>query len=242
MAERPGARSCQLFVQPWRGRWSRRRFLSLLGGAMATAGAGYSYMRWVEPSWLAVRIHHVPLAGAKPSGSPIRLLHLSDFHASPEVDLRLIDAAVQEGLRLKPDLICVTGDFITWRYEAFPRYAEILKPLADAAPAVAVLGNHDGGRWVGTAGYPNTDRVRALASAARLQLLHNQAATVQAGGRVVRLVGVGDLWADEMDGPKAFAPGAARSAEEAAAPVVLLAHNPDSKDALRAHRWDLMLS
>lgn len=203
-------------------------------------------MRWFEPTWLAVRSYDVPFfpPSADRPARPVRLLHLSDFHASEEVPLDFVRRAVTQALTLQPDLICLTGDFITWRHEEFSRYAEILKPMADVAPVYAVLGNHDGGRWVGTAGYPDTDKVRSLLSAARIELLHNRSSTLQAAGQTIRLVGVGDLWADELDGERAFGDGVRDDSVPGVsrAPVVLLAHNPDSKDVLRRHSWDLMLS
>jgi predicted MPP superfamily phosphohydrolase len=214
-----------------RKRWSRRKFLA---GTAATVVGSFAYSRWVEPHWLAMRRHEVKLKGT--GGNPVRLLQLSDFHASEEVSLDFIQSAITRALQLKPDLICLTGDFITWRYGAFPRYAEILKPLADAAPVYAVLGNHDGGRWVGAAGYPDTSPVRELLSAARIELLHNRSREVRIQGRSLVLAGVGDLWAEELDGAAAFGrlPGDATT--------ILLSHNPDSKEVLGKHPWDLMLS
>src|SRR5580765_5146183 len=92
---------------------SRRQFLA---GTLSGGLGGFVYTRWVEPRWLAVGHHHVPLnfPGTAGSQSPIRLLQLSDFHASEEVSLEFISTAVKQGLGLKPDLICLTGDFITW--------------------------------------------------------------------------------------------------------------------------------
>ena len=210
-------------------KWSRRKFV---GGMLAAATGGFVDARWIEPQWLETGQHEIQLAG---SGTPIRLLHLSDFHASEAVSLEFIGQAVQQGLRLKPDLICLTGDFISWRYDAFDRYAETLKPLADAAPAFATLGNHDGGRWVGSAGYSDTSLVRGMLDRARIELLHNRSTVLQLRGRRLNLVGAGDLWAEELDAVAAF------SGAGTVGNTVLLSHNPDSKDLVRAHPWDLML-
>ena len=209
---------------------SRRKFLA---GALGATAAGFAYMKWLEPHWLGIGRHEVKV-GAH-GGSPIRLLQLSDFHASEQVSLDFVQSAVEKGLKLKPDLICLTGDFITWRYDAFRRYAEILKPLSDAAPAFATLGNHDGGRWVGTAGYSDTSLVRDLLTRSRIELLHNHSTTVSIQGRKLNLVGVGDQWAEELDAPSAF------SSPRDGSATILLSHNPDSKDQLIAYPWDLML-
>jgi hypothetical protein len=209
---------------------TRRKFLF---GALGAATGAIAYMKWLEPRWLGLGRHELNL-GAH-GGSPIRLLQLSDFHASEHVSLDFIQSAVEEGLKLKPDLVCLTGDFITGRYDAFRRYAEVLKPLAEAAPVFATLGNHDGGSWVGAAGYSDTGLVRELLSRARIELLHNCSTSIQVQGRKLKLVGVGDLWADELDAPSAF------SAPRDGTATILLSHNPDSKDQLCAYPWDLML-
>lgn len=214
-----------------RKKWSRRRLL--LGGLAAAAAGVLADMKWLEPRWLGVGHHAVPLGQA---GQPIRLLQLSDFHASEQVSLAFIQSAVEAGLRLKPDLICLTGDFITWRYDAFARFAEVLKPLADAAPTFATLGNHDGGSWVGTAGYPDTGLVREMLLKARVELLHNRNTTLKLQGRTLNLAGIGDLWAEEVEPRSAFA-GLSQ-----ANPTVLLSHNPDAKDQVKDFPWDLMLS
>jgi hypothetical protein len=52
----------------------------------------------------------------------------------------------------------------------------------------------------------------------------------------ITLVGVGDLWSNEIEPRRAFAGVGGEN------PTVLLAHNPDSKDVLRYRPWDLMLS
>ncbi len=213
-----------------RNKVSRRKFLTGVMGA--TAGV-IAHMKWLEPRWLGIGRHDLKLNAQE--GPPIRLLQLSDFHASEDVSLDFIQGAVVNGLKLKPDLICLTGDFITWRYDAFRRYAEILKPLADAAPTYATLGNHDGGRWVGTRGYSDTSLVRDLLSQSRIELLHNRSAGVQIHGRKLELAGVGDLWAEELDAPAAF------SGPRNGSATILLSHNPDSKDSLLAYKWDLML-
>ena len=200
---------------------------------LAAAAGGIVDMKWLEPDWLGTGRHEVRLSPS--GGAPLKLLHLSDFHASEDVSLEFIAQAVKRGLELQPDLICLTGDFISWRYAAFDRYSEILKPLTDAAPTFATLGNHDGGRWVGAAGYSDTSLVRQMLERARIELLHNRSTSIQVRGRHLNLVGVGDLWAEEIDTTAAFA------GVKASGSTILLSHNPDSKEMLRSQRWDLML-
>ena len=204
----------------------------------ASTGAlgGLAYVRAVEPRWLSVTRPAVRLDAR--AGAPFTLLHLSDLHASRVVSLSFLATAVQQGLALRPDLICLTGDFITRGYDAPEKYAAVLRPLSEAAPAFACLGNHDGGTWAARRrGDADTTRVRALLHRAGITLLHNTARTVQVRGHAVRLVGLGDLWAGDFQPARAFA---AAPADET--PTIVLAHNPDARQALQPYGWDLMLS
>jgi predicted MPP superfamily phosphohydrolase len=57
----------------------------------------------------------------------------------------------RDGLAWWPDLICLTGNFITCNDSCdLSYYRQILRRLSGAAPAFACLGNHDGGLWAGT--------------------------------------------------------------------------------------------
>ena len=210
---------------------SRRKFFGTVG--LAGLGGG-AYMRFWEPNWLRVGRHSIATGQNHPA---INVLQLSDFHASSVVSLQQIDASIELGLSLKPDLICVTGDFITTRHEAFEEYTRILKRLQESAPTFACLGNHDGGRWIGRRGYTDTSLVRLMLSKAGITLLHNTSTQIQIKGRALTMVGVGDLWARELDADKAFAD----VSKHHNSTVVLLSHNPDSKSDVAAYPWHLML-
>jgi uncharacterized protein len=212
---------------------SRRAFLASLGlGSVAWTG----YAGCVEPTWLDVGRHDVNTSVI--GGAPVRVLHLSDFHASWCVSLEYIDEAIACGLRLKPDLICVTGDFITGTYGDFDGYRKVLEQLPAAAPTFAILGNHDGGLWSRYHhGYADTSRVRQLLATSGIELLHNQSTAITVRNRPVYLAGLGDCYAAEAEPERAFA-----SAPPQNAVRIVLSHNPDTKVMLQPHAWDLMLS
>jgi predicted MPP superfamily phosphohydrolase len=199
--------------------------------------APLAYPCYLEPRWLDLTHRRVKLPGFRPE-RPVRILHLSDLHASIFVPLSMIDRAITLGLAARPDLICVTGDFITSRLGFEPAaYTGVLRRLSAAAPTFAVLGNHDGGSWAGAHhGFPDHGAVDRTLEGAGIALLHNRSMRVEASGAGLTLVGVGDLWSDEVSPRRAF------SAAAAGAPTIVLAHNPDTKDFLAAEPWHLMLS
>jgi hypothetical protein len=191
----------------------------------------------VEPNWLQRTFHRVKLP-CKNLTSGVRILQLSDFHASSVVPFSLIENAVEMGLEAKPDVICLTGDFVT---DASPfdeaEYARILRRLSSAVPVLASLGNHDGGAWgAKVGGLKDTSAVRGLLKAANIPLLHNRSEVLRVRGQSIRFAGVPDLWSEHIDGDRAFADVPADD------PAILLAHNPDTKDVLANRPWDLMLS
>jgi predicted MPP superfamily phosphohydrolase len=213
---------------------SRRKFLAILGfGCLGTAGYG----RFFEPEWLRIRQHEVAVT-KRSRGSSVKLLHLSDFHASPVVSLSFIEKAIRHGLEQKPDLICLTGDFITLGYEKVNGYAKILSSLSKHAPVFACLGNHDGGLWAsGRGGHRNTEFVRDLLKQAGISLLHNSAQPIQLRDWRITLAGLGDSWAEEMMPEIAFTSLPAEPSDA----VLALSHNPDTKQMLKAYEWDLLL-
>jgi len=213
---------------------NRRSFLlSTPVGLLASTAYAFGF----EPQWLEPTSTSVVLPGLGPQRS-IRVLHLSDLHASAAVPWRLIERAVDMGLASHPDLICLTGDFITDAQQVdAARYTRILRRLSSAAPAFAVLGNHDGGPWVARAigGLADTSAVRALLRDGRVHLLHNDSFEFTSQGQAITLTGVGDLWNDDVNMDQAFA------AVRGDRPTVLLAHNPDTKDLAANYPWQAML-
>ncbi len=67
------------------------------------------YPKLVETRWLDVTSTPVNLPGLQSSAKahrPVRLLHLSDLHASRSVPQSMIRHAFDLGLKSKPDLVC----------------------------------------------------------------------------------------------------------------------------------------
>ncbi len=213
--------------------FSRRR---MLVGLAAAAAAVYADMRFIEPNWVGIGRHRVPIL---PIGSdPIRILQLSDLHASDENPLDLIESAVELGLKQKPDLVCLTGDFITHRWDEWNAYSRILERFSKEVPTFASTGNHDGGSWlVQHGGYSRPTKVIAMLEKANIHVLMNQRYEVSLPGKVpLDLVGLGDLWAED------FQPKGLLETKPVGIPRILMSHNPDTKDLIGQADWDLMLS
>jgi len=201
---------------------SRRVFF----GLGATAGPAM-WATQVEPEW-----HEVTVTPIRRPGFPrLRILHLADLHCSDGLPAPSLLRALEMGLERRPDLICLTGDYVTTTKgfdEAGLR--RIFRRAAESAPAYAVMGNHDGGRWLSRFGGSSSSYgMRQILAGEGVNVLHNESAMLPEG---VELVGMGDVFADEFR----------RFTAASAGPRIVLCHNPDGKDKLAAQRWDLMLS
>jgi hypothetical protein len=202
-------------------RISRRAFLIALrnvaaGYAMAGVG-GYVYGTHLEANWLAVKRVVVPIRGLPDAAEGLRLVHLSDFHLHPVTQLDHIRKAIEVANGLKPDLILLTGDYVTDYAEAIFELAPVLGRLDANYGVFAILGNHD--LW--------TDRAvvqRGLAEAG-IPVLVNDGVTVPIGRGALHVAGLDDAWSGQPDLDRAL-----RSCP-AGVPAVLLAHEPDFADA-----------
>ena len=211
---------------------SRRAFLF---SSVAAAASVPSYGKWLESGWFEVTRKRIPLRGLP---APLRLLHLSDLHAGHDTPFSSVEHALELGLAESPDLACLTGDFITAGLLRDPAaYTGVLKGLAKSIPAFASFGNHDGGRWTSSEGHPlPLSAMRRVIEAAGIACLHNQTAVAGPPGRSVNLVGLGDLWANDLD------PGAAFKDAAAGSPTIVLSHNPDTVQGLLRQPWELLLA
>jgi predicted MPP superfamily phosphohydrolase len=198
---------------------NRRVFLSAFFPTMAAA---YERFHELEPTWFELTRTRISLPGVRPT----RVLHISDIHISDGMTAPELAVGFEAGLAQRPDLICLTGDFVsvTTGFDR-PGLERLLRRAAATAPTYAVLGNHD------SSGH-STQVMRDLVASTGVHLLHNRSAAEH--GLV--LVGVGDYWSKEFEPRRAFA------GVDPAAPTLLLCHNPDAKYAVRAHSWNLMLS
>ena len=210
---------------------SRRRLFTALPGLGIS---GLAYARLIEPTWLEVTYRTCPMRNLK---AAINLVHLSDLHASDVVPTAFIEDAVAKATDLNPDLICVTGDFVT-NATGFDLgwYGKVLGKLSAKAPTFAVLGNHDGGVWAADAGgFRSIREITTLLEGSGIRVLTNRSEAMAFRGQEVQIVGVGDMWAGDLQPSLAFVN------VRTSVPTILLSHNPDSKAMLGLFEWDLIL-
>jgi predicted MPP superfamily phosphohydrolase len=193
---------------------SRRDFLR--GAAALGAGA------LAAPAAAAIgdgpRVERVTFAvpGLDPRHDGLRLAQLSDIHVGDRTPAERIAAAVALANALEPDLVVLTGDFLSRERSGVPLVREQLDGLS--APTVAVLGNHD-------------HRLDAAGTSAALagcgyDVLRNQHTQLRLRGARFSVVGVDDLNTGHADPVRSLA-GVPRGSR------LVLAHGPRTADLLR---------
>jgi uncharacterized protein len=104
-------------------------------GALGAATLGYGTL--VERNAFTLRRFQVPVLS--PGSPPIRVLHISDLHVTPNQTRKL--AFVSDLARLAPDLVINTGDTLAHAH-AIPAIMRAFEPLF-AFPGAFVPGNND---------------------------------------------------------------------------------------------------
>jgi predicted MPP superfamily phosphohydrolase len=215
---------------------TRRKFL--FAGAVAAAGAAsLGTDGFVQSNYPHVVEIEIPLSRLPESFDGFRIIQLSDVHYEEHfsaVPIRKSDAIVN-GLR--PDLIALTGDFVTVplleRPASLRAAAATAEPCAAAlrdlqAPKYAILGNHD----AATSG----DRIVRALHDAHIPVLRNQSVPIERGRDRIWLAGIDDL----LRGVPDMSATLANIPEKEM--TILLAHEPDFADDAALSPVDLQLS
>jgi predicted MPP superfamily phosphohydrolase len=165
-----------------------------------------------EPYRLTIEHQQIHLQRLPPELDGFRVVHLSDIHHSPFTSRQQIERAVATATRLQPDIIALTGDYISKEREYAAPCAELLGRLRARHGVFAVLGNHD--HWTDAA------LITDLFRAEGITVLVNQGMRFEKNGASFWLAGVDDTMVGLEDLPLALA----GSCEEEM--KLVLAHNP----------------
>ena len=209
--------------------WTRRGRLTLMP-ALAVALAAWG----VWEGYKAPAVHEVELSFANlpQSLDGYRIAQISDLHCSSAATKWRTEAIVATANAAKPDLICLTGDYVDGLVS---ERAEDMKPLCGLRAkdgVYCVTGNHEG--------YRDAARWRTWYLENNFQFLENEWVRPRPG---LTLGGMGDTSAQASrkggwpDVRQAFRNSATNDFR------VLLVHRPKLfRDYLKRERFDLQLS
>lgn len=179
----------------------------------------------IEVTQLQLTLPHL-----SPAFDGYRLVHISDLHIGTWLNEERLAQAVELVNQQQPDLVAITGDFVTYAPERHgAALVRNLSRIQAADAKLAVLGNHD--HWT------DPYAVRRLLRNAGVHTLNNQVFSLRRNEARLHFGGVDDLIEKraQLDRVLQALP------EQGAA--VLLAHEPDFADTSAASgRFDLQLS
>lgn len=213
---------------------SRRTFLRRGGSAVlgaTTLGAGsYAYAHDVEPHWIDIARVSLPLPRLAAAFHGYRLVQMSDIHMDDTMTPARLAAIVALVNAQQPDLVAITGDFVTADAASDPvALAAVLRELRPRDATAAVMGNHD--HWW------DPVAIRGVMRDGGIIDVDNAVHTLRRGAARLHIAGVDDYMErqDRLDRVLAALPS------EGAA--ILLAHEPDYADISSASgRFDLQIS
>jgi predicted MPP superfamily phosphohydrolase len=207
---------------------ARRHFLArtavvISATPFAACAYGLLYERTeIETTHQPIKLHRLPKAF-----DGFRIAQLSDIHVGPFMPLEDIRKYVAMVNQLKPDLVALTGDFVTWEASPAGAVVEALSRLKAPYGVFGCLGNHE--HWAGV-----EDSITRRFAEHGAKMLRHESATIASGGERLNLIGV-DYQTRSRFGPPGD--GIVLQYLEGVEPLmlpgavnILLSHNPNTFD------------
>jgi len=207
-----------------------------LSTAPFVAGAyGMFYERLnLEVSRQRIKIPRLPRAF-----EGFRIAQLSDLHVGPFMTAKEIRRYVGIANGLKPDLVALTGDFVTWDPSTQSAVVDALAEIKASFGVYGCLGNHE--MWAKV-----EDSITRLFARRGIRILRGERALIKSGGDVINLLGV-DYQTRTPMGPRGqrlvreYLQGV-RSLMAPDTANILLSHNPNTFDRAAELGIDLSLA
>jgi predicted MPP superfamily phosphohydrolase len=190
-------------------RLTRRAALKgVLAGAVGAVGGTAVWGVAYERHRLGATEATLPVSGLPPALNGVRIALLTDIHHSALVGAEDVRAAVDLTLSLKPDIIVLGGDYVTFADRTFVEpVAELLAPLRAPHGVFAILGNHD-----------DDKHMPAALTRHKIEVLKDQRARVELRGDALELAGI-QFWTRRTQQIEDVVKNARDT-------VLLLAHDP----------------
>jgi hypothetical protein len=206
----------------WLGRWRRGGIEQYSSGAAQEPTAA-----WRSGDRFSVNDERIWLDALPGAFHGLRVVQISDIHHGLFLPKEWLSEAVRQANRLNPDIIALTGDFVTYSRRNIGPAAELLGRLRARYGVYAVLGNHDF--------RVDADAITQALRRQRIDVLRNRHVTLWFGGESAYLAGVDDY------GYGADLRRAMRGVPREAV-TILLAHNPRVIHLASRHNVSLVLS
>ena len=211
---------------------ARREFLRKGVGMAAAAPfmvSGYGAL--LERHRFEVDHFAIPVPGLSSQLSNLTVVHLTDIHVGPFMPAEELLEYVEAVNRLAPDLIALTGDFVTSSESEVGPCVEALAGLKARYGVFACIGNHD-------IFSRSADKLEQLFAEQGIQTLRNNAANIPIASSNLSVLGIDDIRWGRPDLARALS----RCAREPGEVKILLSHRPEIFPEAAKADMDLVLS
>jgi predicted MPP superfamily phosphohydrolase len=191
----------------------------------------FVYAYSIEPNWIEVNDIDIQLPHLAAEFDGYKIVQISDIHVDKQMSQQRLINLFKLVNKQQPDLIALTGDYVTRDCEQFIPNLSILSQLKPKDKTVAVLGNHD------YASYTHNQGIKQMLQETNILNLANSVYSLQRGDAMLHIAGV-----DDVSARKARLDLVLQQLPSTGA-AILLAHEPDFADTSAATgRFDLQLS
>ncbi|MBD3233745.1 MAG: hypothetical protein GF315_08470 [candidate division Zixibacteria bacterium] len=199
--------------------------------ALSTAAGGMirSY-RGAELPEIRMKFPHLP-----EHLENLKIMQFSDIHLGYFVDLDDLSSTVEDAMKLKPDLVLVTGD-VADRLEMLPDALRIIAEMNPLLGVYACMGNHEY--------YRGEKEVRQAFEKAPIEMMINSSKSLKMQNGTFTLAGVDDPIFMRNVSPEFYTDALEETMSEAPADEfkILMCHRPDGFDFSAEMGIELTLS
>jgi predicted MPP superfamily phosphohydrolase len=204
-------------------RLTRRNFL--FGSALSAAGLAL-YSGEFARHEISILSRTLALRNLPEAFAGFRIVQISDIHFDEYTEPRFLRRVIGHINSLAPDLVLLTGDYISFgplgrnfALGAMHRCADMLTEIA-CPQLFTVMGNHDS--------FLGAPTIRPILAARGIPMLVNQHVPIERAGQRLWLCGIHD--------PITHIPNLERAIPaQPDGPVLLMSHGPDYADELLTH-------
>ena len=229
------ARSTRALGSPGRRQFLERSASAVVAAPFVAGAYGLFYGRLnLEVTAQRIRLSRLPKAFAG-----FRIAQLSDIHIGPFMTEDQIRKYVRIANDLKPDLIALTGDFVTWDPSTQRAVVNALTGLHAPFGIFGCLGNHEA--WSRT-----EDSITRMLQQVGIRILRQECVPVSTQGESFNLIGVDfETRRHMVPGNEKFVRVYLEGVDSLVAPGmvnILMSHNPDTFDRAAEMGIDLSLA
>lgn len=216
---------------------SRRDFLKVATSAVLLPTGGCSlYGTYIGRNRIAIEEQTLFFHDFPKALDGLSIVQISDLHAGVFMEGWQLEPFIDMVNNLKPDLVVITGDIISWGSYYIEPVTEVLGKIRSSKGAYAIMGNHDF--------YGDIDALCGSLEKSGITVLRNRWEPINFSSYAppLYLIGVDDIWATRYFKKRNISVQKIISGIPERSFKVLLSHNPTLFDEAAAQGIQLTLS